>query len=190
MGFRNPGINSVSKNPNDIYSIGVVDSINEWDELYYKLPSFMSLEINLGCPNVNHVMIPYDILKKFVYKFRNIIVKVPGNLDWARDIIFNCYNEDVRIFDVCNTIPTSRGGLSGREIQEISLPLIKEVKEDLPDTYIIGSGGIYTIDDVKRYQDVGTDGYALGTIFMTCPWNLFSVCNYIGKLLTGPSQIT
>lgn len=179
MGFRNPGIKSElsrMSNPQDyvnstIWSIGAIDSIDDWEKFLSIIPNTINyLEINDSCPNVLHINIPPDILAQYTSRYQ-IIVKLSANINTAieRFEYFNLYG--VKIFNCCNTIPTERGGESSRRIQEVSLPLIKRIKSLDSSNVCIGSGGIYDVDDIKKYRDVGTDHFSLATGLLM-PWRI------------------
>lgn len=81
----------------------------------------------------------------------------------------------VKAFHIGNTIKTDKGGLSGREIQKVSLPVIHKIREFDDESIIIGGGGIYSKEDVRKYKDVGADIISLSTVFITKPWNIFEI---------------
>lgn len=62
------------------------------------------------------------------------------------------------------------GGLSGPAIKPISLNMIYQVRQHLPDIPIIGMGGIASVDDVLDYISVGADAVAVGTMNFTNPY--------------------
>lgn len=184
MGFRNKGISSELINiaqanrtetylDTPIWSIGAVNTSSEWEALYNLLKIYpnITLELNRGCPNVPGGHISPIILKKFIDTFDNIIIKVPGQLTLALTLFEECYDIGVRTFHFCNTIPTDKGGESSRRIQEVSLFCIDKVKKHYKGVTCIGGGGIYSVDDVKKYKEVGTDHFSLATVFFT-PWRL------------------
>ena len=62
------------------------------------------------------------------------------------------------------------GGLSGPAIKPVSLNMIYQVRQHLPDIPIIGMGGIADTDDVLDYISVGADAVAVGTMNFTNPY--------------------
>src|SRR5699024_12147011 len=62
------------------------------------------------------------------------------------------------------------GGLSGPAIKPVSLKMIYQVRQHLPDIPIIGMGGIADTDDVLDYISVGVDAVAVGTMNFTNPY--------------------
>ncbi|GAA3718584.1 dihydroorotate dehydrogenase [Salinicoccus jeotgali] len=61
------------------------------------------------------------------------------------------------------------GGLSGPAIKPVSLNMIYQVRQHMPDIPIIGMGGISTVDDILDYISVGADAVAIGTMNFTDP---------------------
>ncbi len=177
MGLRNPGIRSQlqffrKQSENDI-----IYSITEFNVFDFKqvlscIPSNRAIEINLSCPNKESELTDEEI-KSVVSKaadwFDVVIVKLPANFEKACDLFHLSYGLGIRWFHFCNTIKTPKGGLSGRAIQCYSLPLIRAFKKQYPDIIVIGGGGIYTADDIKRYLEVGADYLSLGTVLFL-PW--------------------
>jgi len=182
IGLRNPGITEgiVKGSLNDIYSIATVNYNFEWDLFIRLLPHNIRIELNVGCPNVGEVAITDGQLHQFS-KFNTAILKVPGEQKLAWEYIQRGYDAGIRKFHITNTIPVERGGESGRRIQQISLPLIAKTTAYYNDVHVVGGGGIYSIEDVKNYANVGTDSFALGTIWFT-PWRVPKVLKYIRSL--------
>ena len=80
-----------------------------------------------------------------------------------------------------NTIPTEKGGISGRQLKEVNLPLVEKVANmGLQGTAIIAGGGIYSPQDVRDYRNAGVTSYSLSTIWFT-PWKVPSVYKEIMK---------
>lgn len=176
MGLRNPGICSqwlrFKKHPDAIWSIYPDRSV-EW------MPADIIVELNMSCPNVGRVN-----LEQASQAFRslrnpdNTICKLPADFDQGVRLFELAFGAGVTAFHCCNTIKTAHGGLSGRAIQAESLPLIRYIKREAWQTKIIGGGGIYTPDDVKRYRDAGAEHFSLATIFFT-PWRVPAVMREI-----------
>jgi len=181
MGLVNKGINSQRPfNPDHIYSI-VGFNIEEWNYLFTMIPSYVNLEINLSCPNIEGLFISKKILQKYIHKFENIIIKTTStNFKDAFDLYQFSRDNGVTSFHIGNTVKVSNGGLSGRKIQEVSIPLITHIRKTDSSSFIIGGGGIYEPDDVKRYRDAGSNAFSLATIFMT-PWKIPAVKKEILK---------
>jgi dihydroorotate dehydrogenase len=187
MGFRNRGIESEldrlrkdNEKTEDkyIWSIGVTESEKEWTNLFYFLAlrglTNINLELNLGCKNVNQIGISNEALKAYVRTFNKIIIKLPCNYEEARGIIDIAYSCGVRSFHCSNTLKTPKGSESSRRIQYHSLPTCKYIKNTYLDCEIIGGGGIYSAEDVKKYRRVGAKYFSLATVLLK-PWKLFGI---------------
>lgn len=184
MGLRNPGIESQNfkRYPNAIWSLGGFNYL-DWVTNMVCADGDITVELNVSCPNVETHMSLNDyksLFKSATVLFEDVIVKLPPTTMTACTLIDTAYKAGIRKFHCCNTMRTDKGGASGRCIQQLSIPLIKMIKREYPDATVIGGGGIYTPNDVKRYRDAGADHFALGTIFFT-PWRIPTVLKEINK---------
>jgi len=184
MGLRNPGLLSHPKklDTKKIVSFVALD-VHDWDIFLNIVPPAYMVEINLGCPNISeHAAALPSVLASFVDKYKFVSVKLPGIFNQALEHFEVAYINGVRIFHICNTIPVPQGGLSGREIMKVSIPVINTIRsEGFEDVTIIGGGGIYTPEDVQRYKDAGADIFSLSTIWFT-PWKVPAVKREIFRL--------
>lgn len=165
IGFQNPGIRSIrSYDSNAIYSIGAVAE-GEWEKLLEIVPREVRLEINMGCPNLDsHPQISSETARAFITKYPLVIFKLTYSEQVFAQIDFLVEN-GAQYLHLFNTIPGPRGGESGKRVQEVALKAIREVKARYPYLNIIGGGGIYSSEDVKRYQEAGATYFSLGSIF-------------------------
>ena len=177
IGFRNPGIRSITTfNPHCIYSISVIEP-GEWLLLYSHIPDYVNLELNLSCPNINKDGSPppgisLSMLEKFLTKFPNLIVKTrPEPWTGIEDMI----RIGLKTVHMSNTITAKKGGISGSQLKKINLPLIEKARE--MDITIIAGGGIYTREDVMDYRNAGADDFSISTAWMTKPWNVKEIYN-------------
>ena len=183
IGFRNKGLKNVRTFSNDrIYSCTDISCRSDWKEMLDILPDSIMVEINLGCPNVSRSYITNNILLECNAKFDFVSVKIAPTNEALRYIEFARGN-GIRTIHLCNTIPTKRGGESGKRLKELTLPLIEETKKQFPELSIIGGGGIYEPQDVIDYYNAGADYFSLATIFFT-PWKVKKVKKQIDKILT------
>lgn len=174
IGLQNPGIKSVKEfDPEKIYSIAVIES-EEWDELINYIPPEITVELNLSCPNIDRESdIQDDQVVAYIKKFSLVIFKLsPTN---------EIYNQADRLVSlgakylhIANTIPTSRGGESGKRLKDFSIQTIKVVKNKYPDIKIIGGGGIYSNKDVELYKNARADYFSLASIWFK-PWKAFTL---------------
>lgn len=144
-------------------------------------------ELNISCPNtfggepfteknnLNILLSEYEKLKIMIPTF----IKMPINLDWDKfkelcDVIskyniqgltvgnLNKNRNDKNIKDKIN--PNLKGGVSGKPTFELSNNLIKKIKENYKNRFIIiGVGGIFSIDDAKTKLNNGANLIALIT---------------------------
>ena len=169
IGFRNPGIRSVTFRPETTYSVSIIESY-EWELLYDFLPEGIDLEINLSCPNVPSVSIPVSILRPFLEKFPTLTLKTSPVIPQKE---LQKYAElGVRNFHMSNTIPSPEGGISGKQLKKINLPLIENAASSLSGVRLIAGGGIYSVQDVIDYRNAGANDFSVSTVWFSCPWNI------------------
>jgi len=177
IGFRNPGIRSITSfNSHCIYSISAIEP-SEWPLLHSYIPDYVKLELNLSCPNINKDGSPppgisLSMLEKFLTKFPNLIVKTrPESNTNIEDMI----RIGLKNVHMSNTIAAKKGGISGSQLKKINLPLIEKARK--MDVTIIAGGGIYTKQDVIDYRNAGADDFSISTAWITKPWNIKEIYN-------------
>ena len=182
IGLRNPGIRHIDFYPDKIYSVA---PLVNWDysTFYHHIPGDMMVELNLGCPNVEE-QASEDLqalrvaFRTFVKKFRLVTVKLPP-IPHGMTLLGIAYQQGVRHFHMCNTVPCERGGISGAQLRPHSLEAIRWTRRHMPsDITIIGGGGIYKPEHVDLYREAGADCFSLSTVFMT-PWRVRSILERI-----------
>jgi dihydroorotate dehydrogenase len=169
IGLQNSGIKSVRKFEEDaIYSIAALKS-SDWDELIGCLPSHMTVELNLSCPNVEEEPGISDVqAKAYLAKFPDVIFKLSPTegLEEEADRLIAL---GAKCLHLCNTLPSGRGGESGGRLKKFSLSVIPKIRAKYPNVRIIGGGGIYSKEDIKLYREAGADHFSLATVWMK-PW--------------------
>jgi len=173
LGLRNPGIfNGIENtNSNSVMSISSLEP-NDWKILYEIVPKDMSVELNISCPNVDAHP---NLTKTFAKDKRKwCIVKVPPTitpkqLDKIVSLGYNCIHAS-------NTVPTAKGGLSGKMIMPYTLKIIDYMKNKHNDVTMIAGGGVYSKQDAKNYLDAGADHISLGSVCFT-PWKIKGITN-------------
>ena len=170
LGLRNQGIDYGLKYPQDVLSIAAIDP-HEWYYLHKKIPKKASVEVNLGCPNTQPNL--YPGFASFTRNPREwCIAKIPPTFTEANiDFIIESGFKQIH---ACNTIPTDKGGLSGKDIMPHTMRILKYIKKKYPKIIVIAGGGIYSKEDINHYRDYGADHFSLGTICFT-PWRIKSV---------------
>ncbi len=151
IGLRNPGIDYAIENykKGTIVSLAIMNK-SEIKPLLKKIPDDMDIELNISCPNTDKHMISNG-LKPFLNSKRNWCIVKLSPLEKCITIQ-NLYDEGFRQFHASNTLPTERGGLSGKMIKPHTISTIKYIKNTWKDTVIIAGGGIRTMKDVEEYR--------------------------------------
>lgn len=162
IGLRNKGIQSVSFNPNHVYSIVGMTS-EEWDFLIDYMPTHLKLEVNAGCPNSWKNCISDRHIQRLIERFAYISLKLPPTISMID--IGRFMDLGVQNVHLCNTLPTSRGGESGTRLKQVVLPLISEVRSAFPNLKITAGGGIYSFQDALDYMEGGATSLSLSTVW-------------------------
>jgi dihydroorotate dehydrogenase len=149
----NIGKNNNSKNYLQDYN-KILDEIHEYSDY---------IVINISCPNTQdyqkyqEISNIRDIIDTVTSKKINkpIFLKLAPNLN--NYILHNIVNLSIKNnidgLIISNTLPTSRGGLSGKPINDITTEMIKKVyKLSKGKLMIIGSGGVFSGKDA--YQKI------------------------------------
>jgi len=175
IGLKNPGIDNVKFNKNKIYSVAGFDD-EEWNYLADSMPKGLMVELNIGCPNVAGVEYfpKAKTIKKYLKKFKLVIMKFPPTAR-CKMLMAMAYSYGIRSFHLCNTIPTGRGGESGRRLFNRSHAMVEFAKEHYgKKVFIIAGGGIYKPHDVYSYRRVGANAFSISTVFFK-PWRILSI---------------
>ena len=168
IGLRNPGLVNISplKRSQDIVSIAAMD-MNDWEKFaqILNLPRFANnknIDINIGCPNAMICDFPKEFISLF--KDKNLIIKFPPNID-INTKLAEYLDAGVTTFHLCNTLPTPKGGISGYPLHKYTLPALKSARDKFGDNItLIGGGGIYSVEDAKKYLEAGADHLSLSSI--------------------------
>jgi dihydroorotate dehydrogenase len=167
IGLRNRGIRNCTFDADTIYSlVGLADG--DWERMLYHCPSGLNVEVNLGCPNVHEYGIPATVLRDYCAKFI-VGAKLPPT-DKVDDMAAMCIEAGIRYLHCCNTLPTEQGGVSGRRLFDVTLPIVERLAQRCPGRVIAG-GGIYDAGTVQVYRCYGASGFSLATVWLT-PWRV------------------
>lgn len=168
IGLRNPGIRSSLPFRTDvIYSlVGLEDG--DWERMLTFCPSGTAIEVNLGCPNVHEYGIPPDVLRDYCRKFV-VGAKLPPT-DQVDDMAEMCIETGVHYLHLSNTLPSDRGGISGRRLLAVNLPIVERMADRYPGKIVAG-GGIYDPTTAKVYRGMGASTLSLSTVWLT-PWKV------------------
>ncbi len=168
LGLRNPGIfvGIEQTAPNAVMSIASLEP-NDWRILYEIVPKNMSIELNISCPNVDKHP---NLIKNFAKDERKwCIVKVPPTITNKQidRIVKSGYTQ----IHASNTVPTTKGGLSGDVIVPHTLRILEYIKSTHPHVEVIAGGGVKDKASANRYIDAGADHISLGSVCFT-PWKV------------------
>lgn len=170
LGLPSPGIGTLAglELSADILSVHGFDRA-EWCVLANVCRNLapLAVEANLSCPNVSRASIA-ELVKGAVAmreSGRPVIAKLPPLrwLDFARPL----WEDGVRAFHLCNTLPCPAGGLGGKPVKALALWAVEEVRQTFgAGALIIGGNGVTCPQDVAEYQKAGADCVAVGSALM------------------------
>lgn len=176
IGLRNPGIRSVTD-----YAAGKILSIHGFSFEEWRLllgwckdgtQEDALVELNVSCPNVTDDncgsnLALYDMAVNKLSP-RSVIAKIApiGYLDEVRTAV-SCGVEWVHL---CNTLPTPKGGMSGKPLMPVSVQAVRETRRMFPNLTITGGGGITSETDIETYLNAGADHVAIASMLFF-PWN-------------------
>jgi len=166
LGLRNPGIfvGIEQTAPNAVMSIASLEP-NDWRILHEIVPKKMNIELNISCPNVDSHP---NLIKNFAKDEREwCIVKVPPTI--TNKQLDNIVKLGYTQIHASNTLPTEKGGLSGKIVAPYTMGIISFLKANYPHVEVIAGGGVTDKFSAQRYIDAGADHISLGTVNFT-PW--------------------
>ena len=102
------------------------------------------------------------------------IVKIPPSA--TNELIDKIVDFGFKQIHASNTLPTEKGGLSGKVLIDHTLRIIDYIKTNHSHIEIIAGGGVYSKQDAQNYIDAGADHISLGTVCFT-PWKLKRIIN-------------
>lgn len=169
IGLRNGGVHSVGFDKPGVYSLAAPDS--RWAKLYWPIPEGTELELNLSCPNTADYGIEDRWLKLFANRFTTAVKYGPHvNMDEIR----RAYDCGVARVHLCNTLPSSKGGISGKQLKPYALRKVEEAASLDLGIEITGGGGITSAECVREYVDAGATSISISTAILT-PHRLYAI---------------
>lgn len=168
LGLRNPGIiKGIERHKShNVLSIASLEK-DDWNILYDIVPKNINIELNISCPNVNKHP---NLIKNFAKDKRKwCIVKVPPNITSKQ--IDKIVDLGYRQIHASNTVPTEKGGLSGKMVTPHTMKILEYIKNTHSHIEVIAGGGVIDIHSAQKYIDSGADHISLGTVCFT-PWKL------------------
>ena len=166
MGLPNPGVKvGLHKHiRGEVLSIAEIER-NDFKKLYNVVPSGMSVELNLSCPNIRNL--PWDsteIFARNLEKRKWCICKVSPTVT-PEDLEFLITKLGFTQIHASNTLPIQNfGGLSGQTLIPYTLDIIRLIKEEWPEVTIIAGGGVADFSGVYEYLNEGADHVSLGSV--------------------------
>ncbi len=177
IGLRNKGIEH-GKLVTSYDNILSLAAISEWDwiNLESAISPLRNVEINISCPNVEtlnpHKMKGFDLFPNDKRKW--CIAKVPPTIsEYDIDSIIDSGFTQIH---ACNTLPTDKGGLSGRILVPHTLRIIDYIKSSYDNIEIIAGGGVTKDWHAQYYLDAGADHISIGTACFK-PWKIKKIIN-------------
>ena len=179
LGLRNPGLfNGMLKTSyNDVLSVAALDP-DDWEKILMAIGPDRNIELNISCPNLetcNDTMSWYGF-DKFPRHMRGefTIVKIPPIADnnMVDKLVEIGYNQ----IHASNTLPSEKGGLSGKIIMPYTMKLIDYIKNTHKHVKVIAGGGVYSKKDAQTYLNAGADYVSLGSVCFT-PWKIKGIIN-------------
>tara|TARA_B100001996_G_scaffold255359_1_gene198433 strand:- start:202 stop:906 length:705 start_codon:yes stop_codon:yes gene_type:complete len=178
LGLRNAGIHKglERRRSFDVMSIAAIHK-HDWINFDSILPELQNIEVNISCPNLdkNEDATSFAYFDSFP-KFKRYwcICKIPptASNDLVDKIVDSGYNQ----IHASNTLPSDKGGLSGKILVPHTLRLIEYIKTKHPHVTVIAGGGITDRWHAHFYRDRGADHVSLGTVCFT-PWKVKAIIN-------------
>ena len=166
MGLPNPGVKVGLERHiyGEVLSIAEIER-NDFKKLYNLIPSGMSVELNLSCPNIRNL--PWDSTEIFARnseKRKWCICKVSPTVT-PEDLEFLITKLGFTQIHASNTLPIQGcGGLSGQTLIPYTLDIIRLIREEWPEVTIIAGGGVDNFGAVYEYLNGGADHVSLGSV--------------------------
>lgn len=87
----------------------------------------------------------------------------------------------INYIHLSNTLPIEKGGISGKQLKEVNLPLVRELKDRADEKLkIIAGDGIYSAQDLIDYKEAGADYFSLSIVWLT-PWKIKKIVDVLER---------
>lgn len=178
LGLRNPGlqVGMLKTKYNECMSIAAIQP-EDWLSIYGHISRQRNVELNISCPNLDahEDTTEFEGFNLFTNQTSDwCIVKIPPQA--KNKLVDKIVDLGYTQIHASNTLPTDKGGLSGRCLQPYTLNQIEYIKSTHPHVQVIAGGGVYAKPDAERYINAGADHISLGTVCFT-PWRLKRIIN-------------
>ena len=166
LGLPNPGVKVGLQRHiyGEVLSIAEIER-NDFKKLYNIIPSGMSVELNLSCPNIRNL--PWDSTEIFARNSEKrewCICKVSPTVT-PEDLEFLITKLGFTQIHASNTLAIQGcGGLSGQTLIPYTLDIIRLIREEWPEVTIIAGGGVDNFGAVYEYLNGGADHVSLGSV--------------------------
>lgn len=184
-----------------IFSLGG-DDAQEYKRVAQKIAPyedyFEAIEVNFSCPNVKkgglNILSDLSSLQDVLIYMRKVlkgflIAKIGIEGSFVEQIAQILKDHGWNGITLINTIRglqivndrVFKGGLSGPILKPIALRAVYEVKNKVPELYVIGSGGIMCEKDADDFFKVGADAISLGTAIYKDPLIVERIAEHIRR---------
>lgn len=147
-------------------------------------------ELNLSCPNTSAGGVEFgadpDSVRRVIQDCRRatrrpLVAKLSPALPDLAGIAVAAVSAGADGISAVNTMPgflsagdrprlgNGNGGVSGPALLPIGVQAVRRVRERLPDTPVIGVGGVRSAEDVRQYLAAGASLVAIGTAQLADP---------------------
>ena len=174
LGLRNPGLHAgmFKTSYNDVLSVAAIDP-TDWTKIQMAISTQRNIDLNVSCPNLDSHddTTTWESFEKFPEKMTGdyCIVKIPPTS--GEELIDKIVDMGYTQIHASNTLPTDKGGLSGKTLVPYTLKIIQYIKNKYSNVEVVAGGGITTPQDAQTYYDAGADHISLGTVCFT-PWKI------------------
>lgn len=196
VGLQNPGLDQflatelpwlAQQGTRIIVSI-VGSTLGEYAELARRLgrsPGVSAIEVNLSAPDAPATGV-FDVREPF--HAASVVAAVQRDLPRGLPVLAKVRTDLLRVVEsarsvvdagaaavvVGNALPAAMpdgrpAGLSGPAIAPLALRCVTEVHAELPDTQVVGSGGIATAGDARAFLAAGATAVQIGTALLHDP---------------------
>ena len=183
LGLRNPGLHAgmFKTSYDNVLSVAAIEP-TDWTKIQMSIGVERNIELNVSCPNLDshNDTTTWENFEKFPQKMRGkyCIVKIPPNS--SETLIDRLVDMGYTQIHASNTLPTDKGGLSGKILMPHTVKLVKYIKNKYPKVEVVAGGGITTPKDAQMYYNEGADHISLGSVCFT-PWKIRKIINESGS---------
>ena len=177
IGLRNAGIHAgmMRTGYNQVLSIAAIEPF-DWEKIRLAISTERNIELNVSCPNLesHEDTTTFAGFDKFPNHMRGdwCIVKIPPTS--SKKLVDKIVDLGYTQIHASNTLPSEKGGLSGKILVPHTMGLISYIKKKHPHVTVIAGGGVTERYDAQQYLDHGADHISLGTVCFT-PWKIKSI---------------